>query len=169
MHSMLRKGLALVSCFGLSAALAADGAWKFQLDRQDQPSLSYLDAQGKTVLYIGCGGHFVFDVVYPGATRKDGSKVSIAIANGTTTMTFAGEIDAAQTYAPPGAVTFSQADLGYARSDPDLYEKKWHAFEDKVFAFLDSSHPLTISAEGKSYLLPAIDAADWRARFRKIC
>jgi hypothetical protein len=36
---------------------------------------------------------------------------------------------------------FDQPDLGYARDDPELYEDKWHALENRVFDFLDSGHP----------------------------
>jgi hypothetical protein len=32
-----------------------------------------------------------------------------------------------------------------------------------------SIRPLTISAEGKSYVLPAVKVPRWRARFQKIC
>jgi hypothetical protein len=32
-----------------------------------------------------------------------------------------------------------------------------------------SGRPLTISAEGKSYVLPPVNAPRWRARFQKIC
>jgi hypothetical protein len=34
---------------------------------------------------------------------------------------------------------------------------------------LDSGQPLTISADGKSYVLPPINVPRWRARFQKIC
>ena len=64
---------------------------------------------------------------------------------------------------------FNQADLGYARDDPELYHDKWHALENRVFYFLDSGHPLTISAEGKSYVLPPVNVPRWRARLQKIC
>jgi hypothetical protein len=42
---------AVVFGFGLSEALAADdvwkGSWKFEIDRQDQPALSYYDTSGR--------------------------------------------------------------------------------------------------------------------------
>ena len=43
------------------------------------------------------------------------------------------------------------------------------ALENRFFDLLDSGHPLTISAEGKSYVLPPINVPRWRARFQKIC
>ena len=165
---------AVVSGFGLSEALAASdvwkGSWKFEIDRQDQPYLSYYDPRGKTVFRIGCGAHFETDAVYPGAPPKqENAPASITIANGKTQMDFAGSIDAGPESFPPNTTWFNQPDLGYARDDPELYEDKWHARENRVFDLLDSGHPLTISAEGKSYVLPPINVRRWRARFQKIC
>jgi len=157
-HVRLLAILVVVSGVGLSAAAAASndtwkGAWKFEIDRQDQPSLNYYDNRGKTVFRIGCGAHYEMDAVYPGAAPKqDDTKASITIANGKTQMDFA-----------------NQADLGYARDDPELYQDKWHALENRVFDLLDSGQPLTISAEGKSYVLPPLNVPRWRARFQKIC
>ena len=95
------------------------------------------------------------------------------IANGKTQMDFAGFtylLDGPRFEGwPPNTTMFDQADLGYARDDPELYQDKWHALENCVFDFLDSGHPLTISAKGKSYVLPLVNAPRWRARFQKIC
>jgi hypothetical protein len=160
----------LLLCLGVSIALTAGNGWQFELDRQDQPSLSYRDSNGNTVFYLGCGGHFVMDAVYPGAVKKDDAKVSITIANADTRMNFAGVIfSAGLTDGPAHATVFSQADLGYARDDPNLYEQSWHDLENKFFDLLDSGKQLTISAEGKSYVLPAVNAPQWRQRFQKIC
>jgi hypothetical protein len=41
--------------------------------------------------------------------------------------------------------------------------------ENGVFDLLDSGRPLMISAEGKSYVLPPVNARRWRKRFQKIC
>ena len=60
---------------------------------------------------------------------------------------------------------FNQADLGH----PELDEDKWGALENHFFDFLDSGRPLTISAEGKSYVLPPVNVPRWRARWQKIC
>jgi len=61
---------AVVFGFGLSEAFPAGdvwkGTWKFELDRQDQPSLSYYDTSGKTIFSISCGVHFEMNAVYPG-------------------------------------------------------------------------------------------------------
>ena len=110
------------------------------------------------------------NAVYPGAAPKeDHTPASITIANGKTQMDFAGftyllDGPGSEDW-PPNTTMFNQADLGYARDDPELYQDKWHALENRVFDFLDSGHPLTISAEGKSYVLPPVNAA----RFQKIC
>ena len=178
-HVRLLAILVVVSGVGLSAAAAASndtwkGAWKFEIDRQDQPSLNYYDNRGKTVFRIGCGAHYEMDAVYPGAAPKqDDTKASITIANGKTQMDFAGFIflldgPGAKGW-PPNTTMFNQADLGYERDDPELYQDKWHALENRVFDLLDSGQPLTISAEGKSYVLPPLNVSRWRARFQKIC
>jgi hypothetical protein len=161
--------LAVLSCLGLPNALAAGDGWKFEIDKQDQPSLTYLDGSGKTVFQVGCGGHFNMWMVYPGALKKEGEKASVAIANKKTSMDFAGEIDGSYPSAPPNTIEFEQPDLGFARDDPELYEEKWHALEKQFFDLLDSGQPLTIAAEGHNYVLPAIKIAGWRKRFNKIC
>jgi hypothetical protein len=158
-----------MSCLSLPGALAADGAWKFEIDERDHPYLSFLDGNGKTVFMVGCGHAFAIHAVYPGAPKKDGEKATIAIANGKQQMSFAGEIDSGYDDDPPNTTHFVQWDLGYRRQDPNLYEKKWHQLENRLFDLLDSGKPLTISAEGKSYVLPAVDAPRWRERFQKIC
>ena len=134
-----------------------------------KPALSYYDTRGKTVFRISCGAHFDMRAVYPAAPKRDDTKVSITIANGKMQMDFAGVIGAGSEYDPAHTTIFDQPDLGYARDDPDLYQDKWHALENRVFDFLDSGHPLTISAEGKSYVLPPVNVPRWRARFQKIC
>jgi hypothetical protein len=165
---------AVVFGFGLSEALPAGdvwkGSWKFELNRQRRdPHLGYYDTSGKTVFRIGCGTHFEMDAVYPGASPKqDDTKASITIANGKTQMDFVGFILPS---ADPDSGFFSdlpffnQPDLGH----PELDEDKWHALENRFFDLLGSGQPLTISAEGKSYVLPPVNVPRWRVRFQKIC
>jgi hypothetical protein len=150
----------------LSAADVLEGSWKFDLDRGDNPMLAYDDASGRTVFRIYCGTHFETDAVYPGAPKPEGAKVTITIGSGAAQMDFPGIF---YTPDPPNITSFNQADLGFARDDSELYQDKWHAEENRVFDFLSSGGPLTISAEGKSYVLPPIDAPDWRPRFQKTC
>jgi hypothetical protein len=176
--------LAVASCFGAAAVLvvqakpkhtdakhadAKHAGWVYETDNQDQPSLSYYDAKGETVFSVACGAHFETRAFYPGVTKKDGDKASITIANGKTSMDLAGDILIVDTEISHGLNIFEQADLGFARSDPDLYGDKWHAQEDQFFDFLDSGAPLKISAEDRSYALPAVNAPRWKQRFRKIC
>jgi hypothetical protein len=66
---------------------------------------------------------------------------------------------------PPNTTMFNQGDLGHRELEGD----KWAALEDQFLEFLDSGRPLTISAEGKSYVLPPVKVPKWRARFQKIC
>ncbi len=164
-------GIAAVAFgLGLSEALPAGdvwkGAWKFEIDRQDQPWLGYYDTRRKTVFRIGCGAHFEMDAVYPGAPPKqEHTAGSITISNGKTQMDFAGFTYAGPESFPPNTAMFNQPDLG----EPELDDDKWRALEDRVFDLLDSGQPLTISAEGKSYVLPPVNVPRWRARFQKIC
>ena len=100
-----------------------------------------------------------------GAPKQDHTKASITIATGKTQMDFAGFTYAGPESFPPNTTMFNQPDLGY----PELDEDKWRALENRVLDLLDSGQPLTISAEGKSYVLPPVHAPRWRARFQKIC
>jgi len=161
-RATLTLGIAAIGFgLGLSEALAAGdvwkGAWKFEMS-QDQPWLGYYDPDGKTVFLIGCGTHFEVLAVYPAKPKQDERQsATITIASGKTQMDFE------QT--PPNAKIFDQADLGF----PDLELDKWRALENRVLELLDSGQKLTISAEGKSYVLPPVKAPGWRARWQKIC
>jgi hypothetical protein len=87
MYPRLLGVIALVFGFGLSEALASDvwkGSWKFEIDRQDQPALSYYDTRGRRIFGIACGAHFEMNAVYPGAAPKEDTTGSITIANGKT-------------------------------------------------------------------------------------
>ncbi len=121
--------------------------------------LGYYDSTGKTAFRVECGAHFETNAVYPGALKQDHTKASITIANGKTQMDFAGFFyaDSDVLSGFRGAAFFNQPDLGYARDDPELYGDKWQALENRVFDLLNSGRPLTISAEGKSYVLPPVD------------
>ncbi|MGC2826148.1 MAG: hypothetical protein WA322_18230 [Pseudolabrys sp.] len=169
MYARLLGIAAVVSGLGLSETLLAGdvwkGSWKFEMP-QDQPWLGYYDTNGKTVFLIGCGTHFEMLAVYPAAPKQDGRQSAlITIANGKTQMDFAGFIDAGSENTPPHTTIFDQADLGY----PELDEDKWRALENRVLDLLGSGQPLTISAEGQSYVLPPVNVPRWRARFQKIC
>src|SRR6516225_4776528 len=109
MFAETRWGLAMSMCakllgiaavvfgFGLSEALPASdvwkGSWKFELDRQDKPALSYYDTSGRRIFGIACGLHFEMNAVYPGAAApKEDTPGSITIANGKAQMDFAGNV-----------------------------------------------------------------------------
>jgi hypothetical protein len=175
MHAKMLGIVAAISWLGLSApASAADpipkdiwkGAWKFETDRWERPYLGYYDTRGKTVFRIGCGTHFELDAVYPaGVPKEDETAASITIGNGKTQMEFAGFTLLDPVSFPPNTALFNQADLG----EPDLENDKWRALQNRFFDLLDSGRPLTVSAEGRSYVLPPANAPRWRARFQKIC
>jgi hypothetical protein len=170
MYPRLLAIAAVVLGFGLSGAFAAGdvwkGLWKFEIDRQDQPALSYYDTRGRRIFGIACGVHFEMNAVYPGAAPKEDTTGSITIANGKTQMDFAGNVfHNAEVEMPTDLPFFNQAEFGH----PELEGDKRDAMENRVFDFLDAGRPLTISAEGKSYVLPPINAPRWRKRFQKIC
>jgi hypothetical protein len=157
--------LAAIAAALASPAFAADGAWKFVVDEQDHPLLTYSEG-GKEVFFVGCGHAFAVQAKYPGARGRKGA-ATITISNAETRMTLKGEIDKPQAGAKDPR--FSQTDLGYRRQDPELYGDTWHALEDRLFRLIDSGRPLTISAEGKRYVLPPVDAPGWKKRFKEIC
>jgi hypothetical protein len=174
-HARLFGIAAIVLGFGLSEALPAGdvlkGDWKLDISPpRDTPYLTFTDANHKTVFRFGCGVHYELDAVYPGsAAKQDDTAASITIANGKTQMDFAGNLflldgRGAKDW-PPHTTMFNQGDLGHRELEGD----KWNALEDAFLEFLDSGRPLTISAEGKSYVLPPVNVPRWRARFRKIC
>ena len=174
MYARLLGIAAVVLGLGLSEALPAGdvlkGAWKLEMPPpRDTPFLTFYDTNRKTVFRFGCATHYEMDAVYPGsAATQDHTPASITIANGKTHMDFAGFtylLDADATDWPPHTTMFNQGDLGHRELEGD----KWDALEDAFLEFLDSGRPLTISAEGKSYVLPPVNVPRWRARFQKIC
>jgi hypothetical protein len=160
--------LAAVAWLGGPPALAADGAWRFGTEDRDHPELRYT-RDDKTVFYVGCGHAFGVHAVYPGAPRKEGAKAAITVATATARMEFKGEIGEAHDDDPPDTTHFQQWDLGYRRQDPALYGTAWKKLERRFLDLLGSGQPLTISAEGKSYTLPAVDAPDWKKQFTDRC
>jgi hypothetical protein len=158
--------LAVVVLVSAWPAFAADGAWKFVVDERDHPVLTYSES-GKEIFYVGCGRAFGVHANYPGAQRRKGA-AALTIASAKTRMRLKGEIDEREA-GETGPAQFTQWDLGYRRQDPNLFEKPWHALKNRLFNLLDSGRPLTISAERGKYVLPPVDAPNWKARFNEIC
>lgn len=147
-------------------AAAADGGWKFEIDERGHPDLTYSE-NGAEVFSVACGRAFGLHANYPGA--RDGKNVAvITIASSKYKMAFKGEID---TGGPDDKrpAYFTQWDLGYRRQDPRLFGKAWHAHKNRLLNLIDSGRPLTISAENKSYVLPPVDAPNWKAQFKQHC
>jgi len=168
-HPKLLSILAATAGLALSAASAAGGSWKFDTEDQGHPRLANWE-NDKTVVMIGCGHAFVVHAVYPGAPKKDEEKVTITIANGKTEMKLDGIIESQFAWmSPPNTTHFTQTDLGFTRQDDELYGRRWRRLEARLLDFLDSGRPLTISAEGKSYELPAIRIRGWKERFKRKC
>ena|SRR5689334_14366237 len=161
--------LGLVAAVALAMpALAADGGWTFGTEDRDHPELRYVK-DGKTIFYVGCGHAFGLHAVYPGAPKKEGEKAAITVATAKARMQFKGEIGEAHDDDPPNTTHFLQWDLGYRRQNPALYGAAWRRLENRFLDLLGSGLPLVISAEKKSYELPAVDAPDWKKRFKEKC
>lgn len=161
---------AVLFALGASEAYPAEtvwkGAWKFDTSHQDQPWLGFYEPKGKTVFLIGCGTHFEVLAVYPATPKQDGRQpATVTIASGSKQMDFAGFVDEGSELTPPRVRMFDQADLG----QPDLEEKPFREMEYRVLDLFSSGQKLTISAEGKSYVLPPVKAPRWRERWEKIC
>ena len=82
-------------------------------------------------------------------------------------MKFEGQIDSGYDDDPPNTTHFVQWGLGYERQNPGLYVKKWKENKSRLFDFLDSGQPLTVSAEGRSYVLPPIKNSRLEIAFQK--
>jgi hypothetical protein len=161
--------LAAISCLALSGASAANGTWKYDTEDQGHPRLALWE-NDRTMVMIGCGHAFAVHAVYPGAPKPDNEKATITIANGRTEMKLDGIIESRfADMSPPSTTHFVQWDLGFTRQDRELYGRRWKRQEARLLNFLDSGRPLTVSAEGNSYELPAIRIRGWKKRFKKIC
>jgi hypothetical protein len=161
--------LPVAAWLGLGMAFAsAGGAWKFEVTERGHPELKY-SQNDKTVFLVGCGHAFGLHAVYPGGRRREGAKAIIVIANARTRMTFVGDIESPYEDDPPNTTHFVQWDLGFIRQDPALYGKRWKRLEHRLLNLLDSRQQLTISAAGRSYVLPAVNVPKWKKRFKEIC
>ena len=147
---------ALVLALTLTSPALA-GTWKHEYVSNDGNVVTYSD-DGKTVFYIGCGRGFAIHVKYP-ATAKPKGDADIAIATARGRMTFNGSFEDPDVFK---GTDFGQAYLGDMHSDPRVFGRKWNATKARVLNILDSRGPITISAEGRSYRIPAIDVtSDW--------
>ena len=166
---MLRTILFATIAFLYSTlSIAAQSGWKFELDEREHPGLQYV-ANDKSVFTVGCGHAFGIHAVYPGPRRKVGAKATVTLSNTKQQMTLRGEIEETSEDDQAGSTQFVQWDLGYRRQDPALFGPGWKKLEDRLFDLLDSGKPLTLSAEGKRYVLPPVDSPQWKARFKEKC
>jgi len=148
--------LATVIVLALALAPAFAGTWKHEVVPNDGDVLTY-SADGKTQFYLGCGRGFALHVKYPGEAKQEG-EADIAISTSRGKMTFNGDFEDPSVF---GGTDFRQSYLGYLHSDPRVFGKKWNAVKARLLNMLDSNGPITISAGGRSYRLPAIEAGDW--------
>jgi len=160
-----------VAAFGCTGAIStsavAEGAWKFEVEQpREQPILRYIE-NDKLVFLVGCGHAVGLHIKYPAMPKKKG-KATITLANSKTSMKFVGEFE------PPDdkddATTFLQWDLGYRRQDPKLYGKAWERKLESLFDLLTDGGPITVSAKGRSYQIPAaVTVGDWRKGWHEHC
>lgn len=148
--------LLLIGWLAVTAPAAA-GAWKHEVVANNGDELTYRD-NGRLAFYLGCGRGFALHVKYPGPAKTEGD-AAIAISTAKGRMTFNGEFEDADTF---GGTDFRQTYLGYLRSDPRVFGKKWNAIKSRLLRMLDTKGPITIAAGKHSYQLPPIDAGDWR-------
>jgi hypothetical protein len=161
LHRKLVTAFAAMIYVGFSQAFAAEGAWKFERDNRDHPILTYAES-GKTVFLMGCGRAFGLHIRYPATPKKNG-KATIMLANSKTRMKFVGEFEEPD---ETSVTSFLQWDLGYRRQDPRLYGERWNRKKIELLDLLVSG-PITVSAEGRSYQIPAVAIPDWRAAFEQ--
>ena len=141
----------------VALATPAAGAWKHEVVANNGDELTYRD-DGKLLFYLGCGRGFALHVKYPGPARKEG-EADIAVSTSKGRMTFNGAFEDPDLF---GGTDFAQTYLGYRRSDPRVFGKKWNATKSRLLNMLDANGPITITAGKHSYRLPPIDAGDWR-------
>jgi hypothetical protein len=155
---------AAMTLSGVSATFGDEGGWKFELDSREQPVLSF-SRNRKEIFLVGCGRAFGVHAIYPGEPRRSG-KATIILATSRTKMRFDGEIEEGY---DDGLVHFVQWDLGIDRRRPDAFGKPFLKRKAQLFDLLSQRLPLTITAEGRSYGLPAVNAPEWRIRFEQYC
>ena len=115
---------------------------------------------------MGCGRAFGLHVKYPATPKKEG-KATITLANSKTSMKVVGEFTEPVEEDP---TTFVQWDLGYRRQDPKLYGKAWERKLEKFFDLLANGGPITVSAKGRSYQIPAaVTVGGWRKGWHEHC
>jgi len=146
-----------------SVAAAGSGAWTFELDAREHPILRYSE-DGKEIFLIGCGRAFGMHAIYPGDPKRTG-KATLTIATPKTKMKFTGEIEVGH---DDGRTHFVEWDLGFDRRRPDAFGKAFWRRQARLFDLLESG-PLTISAEGRHYVLPPIHVPGWRTQFKTYC
>jgi hypothetical protein len=68
----------------------------------------------------------------------------------------------------PAQRILSNGISGFAVKIP-IYTERSGNLEARFLDLLDSGRPLTISAENRSYVLPAVNVPNWKKRFKERC
>jgi hypothetical protein len=143
--------LAMLYCV---PAFAAEGTWAFEpvsLGQDANRHIVYSEGN-KEVFSIGCSKFIGFTALYPGPVPKTRSG-TITVRTGRTAITMKDAL---------------QIEDGTARITV-LLDKTSVAPANRLFWMLESGLPLTVSAAGGRYTLPAPALADITSRFNQAC
>ena len=149
--SVLRK-LAAVLIGSILCGTSAFAGWQIPAQPQARAEIVYTD-NGSTPFDLMCAHNIVLYLKYPG--KETSGNVTIAISNGKKTISVNGSLEKSDS----GTLQFVAAWTGKS-TDP--------ADQDAVMALFTSGLPLTFSAEGAQYELPAVDAATW-SKYNNAC
>jgi hypothetical protein len=127
-------------CAFTSAAVAE---WQIPGERIGRAEIRFVEGR-KTVFSLACGHNILLTLRYPG---KQGLKkhASVTIRNANTKIVVNGAVEQDDTFKE---IMFSALWTGKTTDPADL---------DALMALFSSGQALTVSAEGKSYPLPAIN------------
>ena len=113
-------------------------------DRIARAEIRFTESK-KTVFSLACGHNILLSLRYPGKQELK-KRASVTIRNATKSIAVKGSIEKSENFKE---IMFSALWTGGKTPDPaDL---------DALMALFSSGQGLTVSAEGKSYALPAID------------
>jgi len=142
----MRHRARLVLIVGLLCAVAsaAGAEWLIPEDRIARAEIRFTESK-KTVFSLACGHNILLSLRYPGKQELK-KRASVTIRNATKSIAVKGSVEKSENLKE---IMFSALWTGGKTPDPaDL---------DALMALFSSGQGLTVSAEGKSYALPAID------------
>ena len=129
-----------------SFARGAVAEWQIPDERIGRAEIRFIEGK-KTVFSLACGHNILLSLRYPGYPGKEVPKkrASVTIRNSSANMVVNGVVERNEAFKD---VMFSALWTGKTADPTDF---------DALMAMFSSGQGLTVSAEGKSYALPAID------------